>query len=126
MHAVLIDDMRPQNDAVPVVAQIVEMPALTTNRLGAELLGQRDTDGLELSIGVIRTDRDPETVVSMKEHDLGLAAGTGADDLNCFRLSEQRSRDAIVHWRRSWARDANLLELTDVFLHRIRVACCPA
>ena len=64
---------RAQLDLVPMAGDIVQQPELVADRFGAKLLGQRDSHGLGLAIGVIGADRQPKATAMRDDDRLGLA-----------------------------------------------------
>src|SRR5881396_3804649 len=83
-RALLIElavDPGAQYQALPVRLDLVVAPRFTRHGLGAELLGERYTDGFRFAVRVVRTQSHAQ-FTSLKKNELDFAAGICARHLN--------------------------------------------
>src|SRR5437667_3563166 len=81
-----------QHQALPVRPDLVVAPRFTRHGLGAELLGERYTDGFRFAVRVVRTQGHAQ-FTSLKKNELDFAAGIGTGDLNrAFMRKEIRMK----------------------------------
>src|SRR5882762_3466713 len=76
-----------QHQALPVRPDLVVAPRFTRHGLGAELLGERYTDGFRFAVRVVRTQGYAQ-FTSLKKNELDFAAGVCARHLNFVLGSE--------------------------------------
>ena len=120
-------DEAAQDELVPVRLDLLEAPGRAADHLGADLLGMGDAVALELAVGMVGADRDPEPVGGADQHRLGLARRVVAQRPGCVSACVSRLRgDAVVqrHLRRRL--HADRLQLLDVMLQRRDIAAGPA
>src|SRR5262249_56531698 len=90
-----LDDVGAQDQAVPVPGNVVECPECRRDRLLAHLLRHGHPELLDLTVGVIRSDADPEASAVLQQHELDLAAGALAHGLDAVASGEPRAPDPI-------------------------------
>ena len=119
-------DEAAQDELVPVRLDFLEAPGRAADHLGADLLGLGDTVGLELAVGMVGADRDPQPVGRADQYRLGLARRVVAHDLDGLGLRQQARGDAVVQRHLGWRLHADRLQLLDVMLQRRDIAAGPA
>src|SRR3954453_9890341 len=105
---------------------VLELPQFGSNRLVAHLLGNRDAVGFDLAVGVVGAAADEDAALPADQHELDLAAGIFAADLDAVLQGDPPRRASVVDRRRSWPRDADRFELSDVLVARYRITAGPA
>ncbi len=118
--------VRAQDQAVPVRHDLVIGPELRRDRLVAHLLGDADAIGLDLAVGVVGAQADPEPPAVLQQDVFGLAAGGLADRFDLAGAGEARRRDAVKDRRGGRPLHAQFLEFLDVLLDRRGIAAGPA
>jgi len=80
--------------ASPSALHLVVAPGVLGDRLPAELLRERDANGLVLAIGVVGADRDPQAVGLREKNELDFAARSGPRHLDriCVVMREAATR----------------------------------
>ena len=119
-------DEAAQDQLVPVRLDLLEAPGRAADHLGADLLGLGNAVGLELAVGMVGADGDPQPVGRADQYRLGLAGRVVAHGLDGLGLRQQARGDAIVqrHLRRRL--HADRLQLLDVMLECRDIAAGPA
>src|SRR3954464_16037434 len=105
---------------------VLELPQFGSNRLVAHLLGNRDAVGFDLAVGVVGTAADEDAALPADQHELDLAAGIFAGDLDAILQGDPPRRASIIDRRRRRPRDADRFEFDDMLVARYRVAAGPA
>src|SRR3954464_12114993 len=105
---------------------VLELPQFGSNRLVAHLLGNRDAVGLDLAVGMVGATADEDAALPADQHELDLAAGIFAADLDAVSQRQPAGGDAVIDRRRGWTRDADGFEFGDVLVARDRIAPGPA
>ena len=109
-----------------MAGDVVEPPEIAAERLGAELLRQRDALGLGLAVGMIGADRQAKPVAERDDHRLDLAGSIRSQNLEHRRLRQVEKAVAIEHRNRRRPRHADSGQFLDVMAQRRLVAAGPA
>ena len=109
-----------------MVFHFVVAPSVLCDRFGAALLRERHADGFRFAVGVVGADGDPQAVGLVQQHELHLAARSGAHHLDRVVGRKPRGGHAIEDRRRRGALHAQHFELLDVLFDRRLVTPGPA
>ena len=104
----------------------LEAPGGAADRLGAHLLGNGDAVALDLAVGVVGADRDPEPVGGTDQHWLDLARTVVAQHLDALGLGQHLRGGAVVDRHPRRRLDADRLQFLDVMIEGRHVAAGPA
>lgn len=109
-----------------MIAHVVERPQLRSNRFVAHLLRCGDVIGLDLAVGMVGTDSNPNLAGGADEHDFSFTARIFSHRFDLSSRRPVRRGNAMVDWRGRRTSNAGRFELNDMLLTRHRIAPGPA